>query len=107
MRGWRPSGSAGGPAEPPIRSPARQTELQSLVLDVVVIPRCAVGSRRNTRADLDGQLLEVRALDRAQELQSGSCRAGVDVRLHVLDDLRDVGRELALRVDVRPRGRRD
>src|SRR4051794_30851165 len=92
------AGRAGGERCPPggrWSGPAGQAELLRLLLDVVVVELRALLGARLTGAHLDGDLLQVRALDRGEELQGRSGLAGLEVRLGVLGDLGDVGRQLA------------
>src|SRR4051795_1372060 len=75
--------------------PTGQAELLGLLLDVLVVERGALGGVHLTGADLDADLLEVRALDRRLELQGRAHLARVEVGPGVLGHLRHVGRQRA------------
>ena len=65
--------------------PARQAELLRLLLDVLVVLRGALLRCGDARADLDRDLLEVRPLDRRQELKRRGGRALLEVGQQVGD----------------------
>ena len=83
--GWGGPGTAGPPGR--VTSPASPS-CWACFLTSSSYSAAPVGGRADAGADLDGDLLQVRALDRREELQRRAVVAVVEVRLQVLDGLR-------------------
>src|SRR5665647_2300949 len=101
MGAWGPAFT--GPHDP---SPAREAELLGLLLDVIVVALRTISCTGDTGAHLDGDLLEVRALDRGDELQGRADVAVIEELLQVGYSSRQAGGQRAALDHVRA-GRRD
>src|SRR4051812_8299309 len=88
----------------PVDLPALESELLRLSLHIVVVELGSGFRLRDTRTDLDQDLLEVRSLDGRQELESQTGLLRVLVLQLVCHQGRSVGRELAGADGERSRG---
>src|SRR5664279_2542518 len=101
MGEWGPAFT--GPHDP---SPACEAELLSLLLDIIVVALRTISSAGDAGTDLNGDLLEVRALDRGHELESRADVAVIEELLQVAHSSRQTGGQRAALHHVRS-GRRD
>src|SRR4029450_9579017 len=69
--------------------PALEADLLGLLLDVLVVERGPVRGRSQPGTDLDGDLLQGRALNRRRELERGRDLPSLHIGHHVLDRRRD------------------